>query len=66
MKMRNKIKLLSCNCKRCGKELLTADRSFYGLNKEKEQFGVVCSACANPKEIAEITYLTGKAIAKVF
>ena len=60
--MQKKITLMVGNCKRCGKELLTARRSVYGLDKEKEEFGVVCSSCATQEESASLIHSIGKTI----
>ena len=60
--MRKKIILLASNCKRCGKELLTASQSIHGLDKEKKEFGVVCSSCTTQEESASLIHSMGKAI----
>lgn len=60
--MQKKISLITANCKRCGKELLTASQSLWGLNKQKKEFGVVCTSCATQEETASILHATGKAI----
>ncbi len=60
--MRKKITLLARNCKRCGKELLTASHSIHGLDKGKEEFGIVCTSCTTQKEYTSLLHSMGKAI----
>lgn len=61
-----KISLLKANCKRCGKELVSANRSLWGQDKQKNEFGVVCSSCASQEEFASINRSIGKAIQKEY
>ena len=60
--MQKKITFMACNCKRCGTELLTASRSIHGLDKEKEEFGVVCASCITKEESISLLHSMGKAI----
>jgi hypothetical protein len=60
--MSKKISLLKTKCERCGKELATASRSLWGIDKLKERFGAVCSACITQEESAELIHSMGKAI----
>jgi len=60
--MRKKITLLASNCKRCGKELLTASQSIHGLDKEKKEFGIVCTSCTTQKEYTSLLHRMGKVI----
>ena len=61
--MRRKATLRMGNCKKCGKELLTSSKSIYGLDKEKEEFGVVCSSCTTKEESASLLHSIGEKIA---
>jgi len=60
--MREKISLIKENCSRCGKELLTTDRSLYALDMQKYEFGVVCTSCTTPKESTALLGIMGRAI----
>lgn len=60
--MRKKINLMVGTCKRCGKELLTSRQSIYGLDKEKEEVGVVCSSCTTKEESASLLHSMGEKI----
>lgn len=60
--MRKKISLIKENCSRCGKELLTTDRSLYALDMQKYEFGVVCTSCTTSKESMALLGIMGKAI----
>lgn len=57
-----KISLLKAKCKRCGKELVTTNRSLLGLDKQKNEFGVVCSSCTNQNESVALIQSIGEAI----
>lgn len=52
--MKNRITIISCNCKRCGKKLATTNQSIYGLDANKKNFGIVCSDCVTEEEKREI------------
>jgi len=43
-------KILSAWCKRCGKKIITSNRSLIG-SKEAEKFQYVCFSCMKPEEI---------------
>ena len=49
-----KIKLEIVNCKRCGKKITTAKKSFYGLNNLKRKYGMICINCVTEEEKKEI------------
>ena len=63
--MAKKISLLKTECERCGKELVTASRSLWGIDKLKEEFGVVCSSCTTKEESTKLIHSMGKAIQRV-
>jgi hypothetical protein len=60
--MSKKISFLKTKCERCDKELVTASRSLWGMDKQKNKFGVVCSPCTTKEESAELVHSMGKAI----
>lgn len=60
-----KISLIKTKCERCGKEMVTASRSLWGMDKKKQEFGVVCSSCITKGESAELIHSMGKAIQRV-
>jgi len=62
VKMRKKISLIKENCSRCGKELLTTDRSLYALDIQKYEFDVVCMSCTTSKESMAYFGIMGRAI----
>lgn len=57
-----KISFLKTNCKRCDKELVTANQSLLGLDKQKNEFGVVCSSCTNQNESVALIQSMGEAV----
>lgn len=60
--MPRKISFLQTKCERCGKGLVTASRSLWGMDKQKKEFGVVCSSCTTKKESNELLHSMCKAI----
>lgn|GEM_PF-2996371 len=60
--MPRKISFLQTKCERCGKELVTASQALWGMDKQKEAFGIVCSSCVTKKESNELLHSMGKAI----
>jgi Protein of unknown function (DUF2688) len=54
-----KIRLETRPCERCGKPLVVANNSFYGLDKEKRSFGVICEDCATEQERHEVNMAIG-------
>ena len=59
--MSKKISFLQTKCERCGKALVTASRSLWGMDKQKEEFGIVCSSCITKKESTGLLHSMGKA-----
>ncbi len=59
---KNRIQMITAPCKRCGNPVTTASRSIYGLDRQKAEFGVVCSNCATPEEKYDINMQIGKGI----
>jgi len=64
--MAKKISFLKTKCERCGKELVTASRSLWGIDKQKEEFGVVCSSCITKEESTDLIYSMGKTLQTAF
>lgn len=64
--MRKKITFIACNCKRCGTELLTASRSIHGLDRKKEEFGIVCSSCVTQEESDALLHSMGRDLALMY
>lgn len=60
--MAKKISFLKTKCERCGKELVTASRSLWGMDKQKKEFGVVCSSCTTKDESNELLHSMCKTI----
>lgn len=57
MKRRTKFQLIKTNCKRCGRELYTGNRSLFGLDEAKKKLGGICSECITPEERQEMRNL---------
>jgi len=57
MKRRVKFQLIETTCRRCGKKLLTGNRSLFGLDKEKKELDRICSECITPEETRRILEL---------
>jgi len=49
-----KPRIISTKCKRCGKNIATLNRSLYGANAAKAQYGSMCKDCLLPHEKIEI------------
>ncbi len=62
--MKTKFKLIACGCRRCGKQILTGNRSLYGADEAKAKYGRICSDCATEQENYEMNMAIGKAIAE--
>ncbi len=60
-----RISLISVNCKRCGKALITTDRSLHGLDSLKRAVGILCSDCTTEEEKQELNHEIGKRLAGV-
>lgn len=60
-----RISLIKTNCKKCGKELYTTNRSLYGLDALKAEAGSVCEACTSAEEAARINAAIGESLAGV-
>jgi len=45
-----KFRLISTTCKRCGKEIYTGNKSFYGNNEDKAKYDRICQDCITPEE----------------
>ncbi len=57
-----KIRLETTKCKRCGKALTTTNKSLYGVDRVKEEYGSICSECMTEKEKYEMLNEQAKAI----
>ena len=42
--------LISASCQRCGRPVMTGNRSLIGADMAKEAFGVICSGCVTEEE----------------
>jgi hypothetical protein len=60
--MKQRIRILTTNCKRCGKPLATLSRSLYGAEQAKAQYEGICQDCVLPDERQEINNLIAEAI----
>jgi len=47
---RKRFYLVETTCKRCGKPLMTGNRSLFGMDKEKAELDRICSACITAEE----------------
>ena len=54
--------LVKTNCKRCGCDLLTAERSITGADETKARLGSLCSGCTTPEEQQAMLAAQGDAI----
>ena len=59
---RERIYIIEVECRRCGKLIHTANRSFYGADALKAELGSICSACTAPEEKERILRGTASAI----
>ena len=48
--MKKKFELIETTCRRCGKSLMTGNRSLFGFDKEKNQYDRICSQCITLEE----------------
>lgn len=48
------MKLIETTCKRCGRPIMTAEKSITGAHKLKMEFDRICSRCITPDEREEI------------
>lgn len=44
------IRFLTTTCRRCGRPLVTTDRSIHGADAAKARYDRICSACVTPEE----------------
>jgi RNase P subunit RPR2 len=49
-----KFQLIETTCKRCGRPLITGNRSLYGFNEQKARLDRICKDCITPEEQAEL------------
>jgi hypothetical protein len=54
-----RVALVKTKCKRCGKEICTANKSVWGLNALKKKFGSICDGCITPNERKEMLLQMG-------
>ncbi len=54
--------LVSTECRRCGKPLMTGNRSLFGADAAKARLDRICEACITPEEQAELLGEQAKAI----
>jgi len=52
-----KFQLIKVNCRRCGKELYTGNRSLFGWDEQKSRLDRICKDCITPEEQFEILKL---------
>jgi len=45
-----KLRLVPTTCRRCGKPLMTGNRSLIGADAAKRRFDRVCVACTTPED----------------
>jgi Protein of unknown function (DUF2688) len=57
--------LVKTNCRRCGCEVFTGNRSLYGADRLKAELGGICSGCITAEEEARILSGQVEAILKV-
>jgi len=57
---RQKFHLIQTTCKRCGKPLMTGNRSLFGFDKEKAELDRICKNCITPEENHRILSLIPK------
>lgn len=57
-----KIHIVMTKCKRCGKSLAKTDKSLYGAEKAKAQYGDICSDCMSSEEKFDMLQEQAKAI----
>ena len=60
--MRMKFQLLTTTCRRCGKSIVTGNRSLFGADAAKARLDRICEACITPDELAEIRGEQRKAV----
>lgn len=56
----------TANCRRCGKNILTLDRSLTGADDVKAKYDRICSACITPEEEVEIIEALAASLLKNF
>jgi hypothetical protein len=52
--VRPKFRLIYTTCCRCGKPLMTGNRSLYGNDAAKHRLDRICDGCTTPQERAEV------------
>lgn len=61
---RQRFRLVHDNCRRCGKGVVTGNRSLYrGTEAIKAQYGSICSDCTTPEERDAMLRAMGQRIA---
>ena len=58
----NKIVIVQTHCKRCGKSICTSNKSLYGLDSLKSQYGSICEGCMTDTERYEMLHKMGQGI----
>ena len=56
------IRIVTTKCKRCGKQLATANQSLTGLDSLKAALGDICAACITTSERQIILRAQGQAM----
>lgn len=59
---RGRIQIVMTTCKRCGKEIAKTDRSIHGMDKLKDKYGDICSACTSEEENFQMLRAQGQGI----
>lgn len=60
--MKSKIAFYETSCERCGKRIMTASRSLWGLDELKKEYENVCEECATPDEKYKLAIAIGEEI----
>ena len=55
-----KFRLMETTCRKCGKPLMTGNRSLFGLDQAKAKLDRICKDCITPEEQSEILRLQPK------
>lgn len=55
-------RLLTTECRRCGKPIVTGNRSLFGADEAKARLGSICEACVTDAERREMEQAQAAAI----
>lgn len=56
MRRLGRFRLMETTCKRCGKPLVTGNRSLNGNEDLKKKFERICGSCMTPEEKNELIF----------